>query len=78
VYHTLIDRKQLIKEAFAKLNAIDYTILSLYYYEGLSLKEISKIVERKKKLFKSFTSESKVKIIQRTQYFIKKELKELI
>jgi RNA polymerase sigma factor (sigma-70 family) len=61
------DRKLLIKEALAKLNAIDYTILSLYYFEDLSLKEISKIVEKDKNYLYNGHSIS-----------IKRELKELI
>jgi len=46
------DRKWLISKALSKLNELDYTILSLYYYEDLSLKEISKILEKKKTYLK--------------------------
>lgn len=72
------DRKQLINEALAKLNAIDYTILSLYYYEDLSLNEISKIVEKEKSYLKVLIQRARVKLYNSLSISIKRELKELI
>jgi RNA polymerase sigma factor (sigma-70 family) len=71
------DRKQLIKEALAKLNEIDYTILSLYYYEDLSLKEISKIVEKEKDYLKVLLQRARLKLYNGLSISLKKELKEL-
>ena len=71
------DRKQLIKEALAKLNEIDYTILSLYYYEDLSLKEISKIVEKDKDYLKVLLQRARLKLYNGLSISLKKELKEL-
>jgi RNA polymerase sigma factor (sigma-70 family) len=72
------DRKLLINEALAKLNAIDYTILSLYYYENLSLKEISKIVEKKKSYLKVLLQRARLKLYNGLSISLKRELKELI
>jgi RNA polymerase sigma-70 factor (ECF subfamily) len=72
------DRKQLINEALAKLNAIDYTILSLYYYEDLSLKEISKIVEKDKNYLKVLLQRARLKLYNGLTVSLKEELKELI
>jgi RNA polymerase sigma factor (sigma-70 family) len=72
------DRKQLIKEALAKLNAIDYTILSLYYYEDLSLKEISKIVGKDKNYLKVLLQRARVKLYDGLSNSLIRELKELI
>ena len=72
------DRKQLIKEALAKLNAIDYTILSLYYFDDLSLKEISKIVEKEKSYLKVLLQRARFKLYNALSISLKKELKELI
>jgi RNA polymerase sigma-70 factor (ECF subfamily) len=72
------DRKQLIKEALAKLNAIDYTILSLYYFEDLSLKEIAKIVGKEKGYLKVLLQRARLKLYYGLSISLKKELKELI
>lgn len=72
------DRKRLISEALSKLNELDYTILSLYYYEDLSLKEISKIVEKKKNYLKVLLQRARLKLYNGLSVSLKKELKELI
>jgi RNA polymerase sigma factor (sigma-70 family) len=72
------DRKVLIKEAMEKLNELDYTLLSLYYYEDLSLKEISKIVEMKKNYIKVLLQRARIKLYNGLSTSLKKELKELI
>lgn len=72
------DRKQLINEALAKLNELDYTILSLYYYEDMSLKEISKIVEKKKNYLKVLLQRARLKLYNGLSTSLKSDLKELI
>ena len=72
------DRKLLIKEALAKLNELDYTVLSLYYYEDLSLKEISKIVEKEKNYLKVILQRARLKLYNGFSVSLKKELKELL
>jgi RNA polymerase sigma-70 factor (ECF subfamily) len=72
------DRKQLINGALAKLNAIDYTVLSLYYYEDLSLNEISKIVEKKENYLKVILQRARLKLYSGLSVSLKRELKELI
>jgi RNA polymerase sigma-70 factor (ECF subfamily) len=72
------DRKLLIREALAKLNELDYTLLSLYYYEDMSLKEISKIVDQKKNYLKVLLQRARKKLYDGLNTSIKKELKELI
>jgi len=72
------DRKLLVSEALAKLNELDYTILSLYYYEDMSLKEISKIVDQKKNYLKVLLQRARLKLYDGLSTSIKKELKELI
>lgn len=72
------DRKLLISESLAKLNELDYTILSLYYYEELSLKEISKIVEKKTNYLKVLLQRARLKLYNGLSVSLKKELKELI
>lgn len=71
------DRKLLIEEALAKLSVLDYTILSLFYYEDLSLKEISKIVEKKKTYLKVLLQRARLKLYNGLSTSLKKELKEL-
>ncbi len=71
------DRRQLINEALSKLNELDYTILSLYYYEDLSLKEISKIVDKKKNYLKVLLQRARMKLYSGLSVSLKKELKEL-
>jgi len=73
-----IDRKLLITQALANLNAIDYTILSLYYYEDLSLKEISGIVEKDKSYLKVLLQRARMKLYNGLSISLKRELKELI
>ncbi len=72
------DRKLIIKQALAKLNELDYTILSLYYYEDLSLKEISKIVEKEKNYLKVLLQRARIKLYNGLSASLKKELKELL
>lgn len=72
------DRKRLISDALSKLNELDYTIISLYYYEDLSLKEISKIVEKEKNYLKVLLQRARLKLYNGLDVSLIKELKELI
>jgi len=72
------DRKLLIRDTLAKLNEIDYTILSLYYYEELSLKEISKVVGKKSNYLKVLLQRARIKLFNSLSQSLKNELKELI
>lgn len=72
------DRKLLIRESLAKLNENDYIILSLYYYEELSLKEISKVVGKKSNYLKVLLQRARIKLLNSLSQSIKHELKELI
>lgn len=72
------DRKRLISEALAKLNELEYTILSLYYYEDMSLKEISKIVEKEKNYLKVLLQRARLKLFNGLSISLKNELKELV
>lgn len=72
------DRKMLITESLAKLNELDYTILTLYYYEDLSLNDISKIVAKDKNYLKVLLQRARIKLYNGLSASLKKELKELI
>lgn len=68
---TLEDKEELeyLAKALGNLNEKDKTVLSLYYYEGLTLKEIGKVLE---------VSESRVcQLHSRAIIHLRKELKKL-
>jgi RNA polymerase sigma factor (sigma-70 family) len=71
------DRKFIITQALTQLNELDYTILTLYYYEDLSLKEISKIVDKKKNYLKVLLQRARLKLYNGLSLSLKNELKEL-
>lgn len=72
------DRKILISDSLSKLNELDYTILSLYYYEGLSLKEISKVVGKKSNYLKVLLQRARIKLYESFSKPLEQELIELI
>jgi RNA polymerase sigma factor (sigma-70 family) len=72
------DRQVAIKEALAKINELDYTLLTLYYYEDMSLKEIAAIVDRKKDYLKVLLQRARLKLYNELRTSLKEELKELI
>jgi len=72
------DRKILISDSLSKLNELDYTILSLYYYEELSLKQISKVVGKKSNYLKVLLQRARIKLYNSLSKPLKLELKELI
>ena len=72
------DRKHLISEAMSKLSEIDYTVLSLFYYEELSLKNISKIVNKDQNYLKVLIQRARIKLYQSLSSASKLELKGLL
>ena len=72
------DRKSLIEKSLSELSDLEYTILSLYYYEDLSLKEISKIVEKDKNYLKVLLQRARLKLYNGLSISVKEELKELL
>lgn len=72
------DRKKLVSDAMAKIGELDYTVLSLFYYENLSLKEISKIVNKNENYLKVVLQRARIKLYQAFGTTSKIELKELL
>lgn len=72
------DRKKLINDAMAKIGELDYTVLSLFYYENLSLREISKIVNKNENYLKVVLQRARIKLYQAFGSASKIELKELL
>ncbi|MGK7396471.1 MAG: RNA polymerase sigma factor [Candidatus Cyclobacteriaceae bacterium M3_2C_046] len=72
------DRKMIISRALGKLNELDYTLLSLFYYENLSLKEIAKIIGKKPGYMKVLLQRARIKLIASFSSSEIKELKELL
>ena len=72
------DRKMLIRDSLSKLNELDYTILSLYYYEELSLKQISKVIGKKRNYVKVLLQRARIKLYDSLSKPLKQELIELI
>lgn len=72
------DRKSLINDSLSKLSELDYTILSLYYYEELSLKEISKVIGKDGNYLKVLLQRARLKLFNSLSETLKNELKELI
>ena len=60
--------QKLLAEAIAKMPAAEQTVLSLYYYEELTLREISKIVH----LHESRISQIKSQAILRLRSYIER------
>lgn len=73
-----IDRKTLINDSLSNLKELDYLVLSLYYYEELSLKEISKVVGKKSNYLKVLLQRARKKLYNGLSMSLKQELKELI
>lgn len=73
-----IDRKKLVKDAMSKISESDYTVLSLFYYENLSLKEISKIVKKDPNYLKVVLRRARIKLYKALGTSSKIELKELL
>ncbi|WP_340063724.1 sigma-70 family RNA polymerase sigma factor [Ascidiimonas aurantiaca] len=59
-----IDRKMLIKSAIAKLTKKDQLLITLYYYEELSLKEIKEVTGLKENLIKIRLYRSRKKLLE--------------
>jgi len=72
------DRQNLIREAMAKLDQLDYTILTLYYLEGKDFKDIATITGQKRGYLKVLMQRARHKLYNTLDHTVKKELKELI
>lgn len=72
------DRIMFIRDSLTKLNELDYTILSLYYYEDMCLKEISKVVGKDCNYLKVLLQRARLKLYNSLSNTLKRELKELI
>lgn len=72
------DRKQLITEAMSKLGERDYTLLTLFYFQELRIKDIAKIVKQKPNYIKVLLQRARIKLYNLLSTPIKNELKELI
>ncbi len=72
------DRKLLIGQALEKLNELDYTVLTLYFFEEMSLSEISNIVKKDKNYLKVILQRARAKLYEGLSVSLKQELKELI
>ncbi|MEZ5071252.1 MAG: sigma-70 family RNA polymerase sigma factor [Bacteroidales bacterium] len=71
------DRTALLSASLARLNETDYTILSLYYYEELGVKEISKVIGKNSNYVKVLLQRARKKLLHSLSPAIHKELKEL-
>jgi len=74
----ITDRRQIIKAAMQQLNELDYTILTLFYYEEKSLKEIGVIVGKKRNYLKVLLQRARKKLYNQLSDAMKLELKELL
>lgn len=72
------DRKQIIQRAMNKLVELDYTILTLYYFESKSIEEIASIVDMKRDYLKVLLQRARKKLYNGLNHSIKLELKELL
>lgn len=72
------DRRFIIQTAMNKLNELDFAILSLYYYEYKSLKEISFITGKKRNYLKVLLQRARIKLFNQLNDSVKSELRELL
>ena len=72
------DIRFIIQTAMNKLNELDFTILSLYYYENKSLKEISFITGKKRNYLKVLLQRARIKLLDQLNDSVKSELRELL
>ena len=72
------DRRFIIQTAMNKLDELDFTILSLYYYEYKSLKEISFITGKKRNYLKVLLQRARIKLFDQLNDSVKSELRELL
>ena len=71
------DRVKFIKEAIDRLNPQDATIISLFYYEELSLEEISKIMALRTNLVKVKLHRARKKLATELKVILKEEVETL-
>jgi RNA polymerase sigma factor (sigma-70 family) len=72
------DRSDLIQTAMNKLGELDYTILTLYYFENKSLKEIARITGENRGYLKVLLQRARIKLYGEFSHSLKTEIKELL
>lgn len=72
------DRDRIIKYAMDKLNELDYTILTLFYHENKSLREIGKIVDKDRNYLKVLLQRARRKLLNELNDSVLLELRQLL
>ncbi len=65
-----IEKEELIKEALKNLDEIELTVLSLYYYEDLNMKDIASIIDKTE----SRVSQIKTKALIKVREFVNRSV----
>ncbi len=72
------DRKHIIKKTMDKLDALDFTIITLFYYESKSLKEIALITSNDRNYLKVILQRARGKLLNALNDSDKLELRNLL
>ena len=72
------DRRFYLRQALEKLSILDFTLLSLYYYEDMSLGEIAEIIGKKRNYMKVLMQRARKKLYNALDESVKEELKDLL
>ncbi len=64
------EKEELVKEALESLNETELTVLSLYYYEDLNMKEIAYVIDKTE----SRVSQIKTKALIKMREFVKRRI----
>ena len=73
-----LDRKRIIKKGMEKLDALDFTVITLFYYESKSLKEIGVITGNDRNYLKVILQRARRKLLNALNDSDKLELKKLL
>ncbi len=66
------EKEELIKEALGKLSELELTVLSLYYYEDLNIRQIASVIGKTE----SRVSQIKTKALMKIRQYVKRRLEE--
>ena len=72
------DRKRIIKKGMDKLDALDFTVITLFYYQTKSLKEIAVITGNDRNYLKVILQRARRKLLNALNDADKLELKKLL
>ncbi|MEM8891903.1 MAG: sigma-70 family RNA polymerase sigma factor, partial [Bacteroidota bacterium] len=72
------DRSYYIHQALESLSILDYTILSLFYFEGMSLREIAEITGKKRNYMKVLLQRARKKLYEALDESVREELRDLL